>query len=126
MTTRGWRTVAMRASGNSKTLLLASKLRPPSRPPNPARRVRMADHSPLPWRVMLDETFGGDKAVDGIAAADGVVIEDMIHPDDAEFICRAVNHHDALLAALKALVYSAHPSKHEHPAMFDAWQKAHA
>ena len=86
----------------------------------------MADHSPLPWRVMLDETFGGDKAVDGIAAADGVVIEDMIHPDDAEFICRAVNHHDALLAALKALVYSAHPSKHEHPAMFDAWQKAHA
>lgn len=33
---------------------------------------------------------------------------------------------DELLAALKSVVYSAHPRKSEHPEMFAAWQLAHS
>ena len=73
-------------------------------------------HSPLPWSVRrfdvddippCDGLFGSIETADGWSAA--VIWNDVSElpaHGNAAFIVRAVNHHDALLAALKAVIAS--------------------
>jgi hypothetical protein len=47
---------------------------------------------PLPWRVVEER----------LVDANGFTVLHGVTPDEAEFIVRAVNHHDELIAALQA------------------------
>lgn len=70
----------------------------------------MADqYSPLPWWITLDDNVrGADDTVVALVSAR----TSKTKADNAALICRAVNNHYALLAALKAFVQ---PSiYHEH------------
>lgn len=54
-------------------------------------------HSPLPWR--LNGTWNGLMSHENYM----VVFDRFLTVSNAEFICRAVNSHDALVAALTAV-----------------------
>jgi hypothetical protein len=57
--------------------------------------VTSAPASPLPWHRVHAEV--------PIIDADGFGVARVPYPENAKFIVRAVNNHDALLAALKAV-----------------------
>ena len=59
---------------------------------------------PLPWRVRDD-----GKGLASVMDAQDVCVFSYITLDEAEFIVRAVNHHEELVAALKAIVEDAIP-----------------
>jgi len=67
------------------------------------------DHSPLPWRFSTDDPMDGtigqiESHDDWSVAAVFNDVRELPAKANAEFIVRAVNSHDALLAALKALI----------------------
>lgn len=54
---------------------------------------------PLPWRAEAGGEYGGR-----VKDADGHTVTNQVTQDEAELICRAVNAHEELIAALKAYV----------------------
>ena len=71
----------------------------------------MNEHSPLPWKEELGHIYGSDgfHACDPRcerADADSMATMDA----NAEFIVRAVNHHDELVAARMLLTFSDAPN----------------
>jgi hypothetical protein len=74
----------------------------------------VTEHSPLPWSAGIDNTIWGS---DGFRVARmhppdvGIVDLPTREKEDAEFICRAVNSHDDLLAALRAILFQVRQGK---------------
>jgi hypothetical protein len=78
--------------------------------PAPTRRAGM-QHTKTPWRVGKPSQMGSvvaDEAVPEIGGSDAVahygghLVAESIAPRNAEFIVRACNSHDQLVAAVKA------------------------
>jgi hypothetical protein len=59
----------------------------------------MGEHTPIPWRT---EEHPNPGFRNFIRSGRSSVVAETVSDADAEFICRAVNSHAALVAALKA------------------------
>ena len=98
------------------------------------RETNTTTHTPGPWLQSHRENVHGmwstqvyDSA--GVTIADlawYAVVNGNVVTTAREANARLIAAAPELLACLKALVLSAHPSRAEHPAMFRAWQVAHA
>jgi hypothetical protein len=96
----------------------------------------MSEPTPRPWVVgdngsSMSRIFA--KPIDGTGrTVDICGVSTPVQPGgkwdearaNAELICRAVNAHDDLVAALQAMLASAHPHPVEHPTMTAAWAQA--
>jgi len=62
-----------------------------------------AKHSPLPWEVVEGLEFD-EWGIRRVGEETGMSVAQMLWDYDAEYIVKAVNHHDGLVAALAAMV----------------------
>lgn len=63
----------------------------------------MAEHTKLPWKISPVKTADGAVMIVGGEGQEFGLIAEVTEHEDAEFICKAVNNHDALLKALRRL-----------------------
>jgi hypothetical protein len=87
-------------------------------------------HTPTPWEVWTSNShtritarFGQDGGVvSATSAADGMAVL-RIKPEDAKFIVRACNAHEALVAAVEAVIEYADDGKASFSSYFDFVKK---
>lgn len=71
----------------------------------------MSNHTPPPWKV-YDDSDPLHIAIKGFRSdIGGAHVADVLSPDNAAFLLKAVNNHDALVRALEAIEWRGHQGK---------------